>query len=689
MVESFTDEIIEPSKTGVFIRRWVELTGVFGLAVVQPTLSFFASDISSISPLNLTRLDILSYLILLIIGPAALLILIEIVISLFSSKSAKIAHSAIIALGFGVLTIEFTRHEMNSSQSRIIFGGIIATLCTYFLMARTEWFHVYLRALVVTPVIFAVIFAANSDVWNISSNLSVAPYKVKIDQPSRVVMVVFDELPLNAILDGSGSIDALRYPAFAELAESATFFRNLSTVSPSTPYAVPSLLSGIYPSKTDGPPTAASHPDSLFTLLGDTYEMNVHQTVESLCPANICTKNNETQSSTRTGLGGLLRNTYDFISYFAPYKTTRSPKFGIPGLFDNTLGVGKSFVSSLSESSNPRLDYMHVLMPHQPWHYFGDARDTTVTKEVEGTFGSSDKWVSSSSAELGRQRFLLQMQTADWLMQQILDRLKDLGIFDDSLVVVTADHGMAFTPGEPQRGVTAKNYPGLMWIPLLVKQPLQVKGAVDDRPAQTVDILPTIADSLHVKIPWTIDGISLTDDPRAEGLRPILPNFESTQPTRGDGFLRFSGLEGLAATLRYQPWARSTVPNSDYYRVGPFSDLFGRTVGSLNLAGGSVGRVNIDGGSQIVIVDPSARVAPWTYLRGSAIGLTLGTDLVISVNGRVVGFSKISRTSSAPGLRFWANLSPSAFKKGLNKVEVFSVHSGIGKALLARAQLEK
>ena len=32
---------------------------------------------------------------------------------------------------------------------------------------------------------------------------------------------------------------------------------------------------------------------------------------------------------------------------------------------------------------------------------------------------------------------------------------------------------------------------------------------VDDRSARTVDIVPTIVDLLHIKMPWKLDGLSL------------------------------------------------------------------------------------------------------------------------------------------------------------------------------------
>ena len=500
-------------------------------------------------------------------------------------------------------------------------------------------------------------------------------------------MVVFDELPLNGLLDGNGNVDATRYPAFAELASGSTFFRNLSSVSPSTPHALPAMLSGEYPSRNDGPPTANSFPDSLFTLLGSKYEMNVHQTVESLCPVNVCREANDSQTSSRSGLTGILSDSLEFMQYFAPFKTTRSPKFGIPGLLDDTIAVGNTFVSSLEPTQVPRLDYLHVLIPHQPWRYFGDGRDNTEAKQAEGIVGAQDRWINRPSAEAGRQRFLLQMQTADWLLQKVIDRLKEVDAYDESLIVVTADHGISFAPGQPQRGVTKQNFPELMWVPLFVKQPSQVRPAVDARPAQTVDVLPTIAASLQVDIPWDVDGISLYGAPRDEGMRPSLPNYRSDKPKTGKEFLYFSGIEGQAATLSYTPWARSSEPLTDLYRLGPFSDLFGQTVMSLGPIAKSEAGISLDGDHGQFIEDPLADKAPWTYVKGSVQGLRPGADLVIAVNGRVAGFSRAIKLPDTQRLRYWGNLWPNAFKQGVNEVRFYSAKSENGKIILTKLVL--
>ena len=89
-------------------------------------------------------------------------------------------------------------------------------------------------------------------------------------------MIVFDEWPQNSIFDATGEIDADLYPNLAALAADGAWYRNATTVATATVAAVPALLTGRY--AVDGAsPTAADHPENLFTLLASQYDLEVSE----------------------------------------------------------------------------------------------------------------------------------------------------------------------------------------------------------------------------------------------------------------------------------------------------------------------------------------------------------------------------------------------------------------------------
>jgi hypothetical protein len=62
-----------------------------------------------------------------------------------------------------------------------------------------------------------------------------------------IVVIVLDEFPTETLTKPGGEIDADRYPNFAALAETSTWFRNGYTVFDSTFKALPSILDGRMP----------------------------------------------------------------------------------------------------------------------------------------------------------------------------------------------------------------------------------------------------------------------------------------------------------------------------------------------------------------------------------------------------------------------------------------------------------
>jgi arylsulfatase A-like enzyme len=103
-----------------------------------------------------------------------------------------------------------------------------------------------------------------------------------------------------------------------------------------------------------------------------------------------------------------------------------------------------------------------------------------------------------------------EMRWSDWAVGQLIDHLKAIGVYDNTLLIVTADHGEALGEHRYQWHATCP-YDETLRIPLLIKFPGSVRpvgriGAL----TETVDVLPTILDLLHVDVPeGVLQGKSL------------------------------------------------------------------------------------------------------------------------------------------------------------------------------------
>ncbi|TWU32497.1 Arylsulfatase [Novipirellula artificiosorum] len=105
---------------------------------------------------------------------------------------------------------------------------------------------------------------------------------------------------------------------------------------------------------------------------------------------------------------------------------------------------------------------------------------------------------------------------------QILNKLDELGIADNTLILFTSDNGAAYEGfiGELKGGKTDLHDGGLR-VPMVVRWPAAIPaGQTSDAFGHTNDLLPTFCEAAGVDLPGTlpIDGLSLL--PHMKGARP-------------------------------------------------------------------------------------------------------------------------------------------------------------------------
>lgn len=202
----------------------------------------------------------------------------------------------------------------------------------------------------------------------------------------------------------------------------------------------------------------------------------------------------------------------------------------LDSLIGNDLRVAdfRSELADITASDVPRLHFLHTLLPHVPWRLHPGGQ-TYADIDLPGYFSEWDS--DPDIARAGMQRHLLQLQFTDRLLGEYLDQLDREGIFDDAIVAVVADHGIAFVPGSRSRGVGTANLGGIAGVPLFVKLPGQTEGERHHNPVETIDIVPTIAAALGIEVPWALDGVDLFDaDPDPTRHRAVLSPFSAEIP---------------------------------------------------------------------------------------------------------------------------------------------------------------
>jgi arylsulfatase A-like enzyme/Tfp pilus assembly protein PilF len=134
---------------------------------------------------------------------------------------------------------------------------------------------------------------------------------------------------------------------------------------------------------------------------------------------------------------------------------------------------------------------------------------------------------------------------------RVLQFLKERGISDRTIVIVTGDHGESLGEhGEETHGFFV--YESSMHVPLIVHAPFSnTAGRRVTAPVRTADIMPTLLDLLQVPAPGGIAGVSLA--PLLTGAR------ELPKPVEGYGEAMYP--------LHHYGWSELVATRSDQYKL--------------------------------------------------------------------------------------------------------------------------
>jgi len=207
-----------------------------------------------------------------------------------------------------------------------------------------------------------------------------------------------------------------------------------------------------------------------------------------------------------------------FDDVFDPAGATKRKKnwegHKVDGGFDRRASVTTARARAWLErqrDGRPFFLFVHYYDPHAPYLPpigFAGRFSTEEPTPLEGSISAYDEEIAYTDDQLGL----------------LLDALDELGLAENTLVVVTADHGEGLLDhGHMEHGVHL--YDEQVRVPLLVRLPgVITPGIRPDAPVEMLDVAPTLADLLGVPVPEEFTGRTLAATLRGEGsLDPLHP----------------------------------------------------------------------------------------------------------------------------------------------------------------------
>ncbi|MBX3443346.1 MAG: sulfatase-like hydrolase/transferase [Planctomyces sp.] len=681
--------------------RFLHLFALSGFAIAQPLLEQISRRTMYFTDQNLPPAGLLLIVAALLFAAPLLLFAIEELIERIAARGAWRAHLVFVFLlawlafcGAVRSIVDSTLRDAGVPWFVSLFLATAGAAVVWRLYRRSRKLHLFLTIAAVGVLAFPAKCLFASPAYRILvPEPEVPPATMHAANPVPIVMVVFDEFSGLAILDVEGRIDAATFPNFARLEQQANWFPAATTVHHRTERALPAMMTGMINEKTS-PSTEAYFPDNLFALLRRTsaYDRKVFEPFTRLCtPKQPGPDDLQRAARPRPAeIAWTLAAVYRHITL--PIDTPL-PETPVPRAFFNmgempSLDGGvdpdvvrfpwdgqherqfRDFLEGLQPADRPRIDFLHVAVPHYPWANLPSGR--TYAPELRfGEFAAAmwrqEEWIDDKLGVRNcRERYQLQVGYADHFIGRLIDTLQERGLWDDCLLIVTADHGAAFAPGLNRREPMRDNVPEIAGVPLFIKLPgnERLPDALRNRNVEIIDILPTIAEVIDMPLSGPVDGQSILDAARSDRPRKTLEVDNHAVLLRPDFAERFDTLKRLHADFQ--------TPIPEEYGLGGMPDWVGADLEDFRVEGVPQHSLALALGGSLA----TETVVPCVF-EGCNVAWDLSwppQSIVIAVNG---GIGAVTRTYDDERAAGWfsAIVSEDLFHEGENEIAIYEVLS--------------
>jgi len=443
-----------------------------------------------------------------------------------------------------------------------------------------------------------------------------------------VVLIVLDEFPGTALLKPDGSFQKERFPHLNALKNESAYYPYHSAASNFTLRALPAILSGI--TEREIKPQE--------TLFDDFRKMKYRRLISSPLPhlTHLCQR-------------CIISKNYN---YLAGIKIRETEFYSRSRL----LAGGINDLKTIKEGD---FSFMHAIYPHIPWDRFPDGKrylDQEFGYGIPNGYnpitGSNDKNAKISAdneilVEMAEQRFLMQAQFVDKIVGSVVKNIKASGNWDKTTLIITSDHGGAFTRESGRRTVDRnETLPEITNVPLFIKGPYQKEGLVSNQKTRAISLSKFILKNLRKKnteFKGNNSNVKLWQGVEAGYFENTLNNYlQDRQAIIDRSAKRFPHNNIFALNEFYgkNPSRAMTVTQSNQIRINDQEKFNKVKLKSTEMRAGNIsGQLNDD------------KIK----------------ELFVTVNGLVAGSGKIYSSN-----RFNIMVNPKFFREGKNIVKFYA-----------------
>ncbi|MBN8549026.1 MAG: sulfatase [Deltaproteobacteria bacterium] len=210
--------------------------------------------------------------------------------------------------------------------------------------------------------------------------------------------------------------------------------------------------------------------------------------------------------------GGYVSERYGFGRGFDSFLVNKGEHLGEARGFPYTVKLAQEKLKT-SDPTKPYFLFLHTYAVHCPYDPPAPYDRMFVSPGAERIDAvSCARFFGEDPVSPGNALYLSDLYDGsvrflDLQLEKLFAGLKESGHLDNTIVVITSDHGEEFLE-HGRIGHKKSVHKELLMIPLIVGGP-GIKGQRIPDTVSNVDLLPTILELLHLPIPAEIDGHSL------------------------------------------------------------------------------------------------------------------------------------------------------------------------------------
>lgn len=322
-------------------------------------------------------------------------------------------------------------------------------------------------------------------------------YSLKKDPPNNILLISIDTLRPDRLSCYSDKY--LRTPSIDYLASKGVLFKRAFAHTPTTLPSHANILVGATPLYH------GIHENANYSLSGEFLTL-----AEYL---------KEKGYSTGAFIGAFaLDSRFGLSQGFDVYDESYSSKTESEFVYQERKAdeVIQSAIGWLERQGSKWFSFVHIWDPHAPYQ----PPDPFGAKFKDDPYSGEAAYVDSA-------------------LKKLFDYLEDKGWIENTLIVLTADHGESLGEhGEMTHGYFAYN--STLWIPLIIAGPGITPGRADDYVCH-IDLFPTICDYLGMEKPSYLQGVSLLPLTRGRKLGKRAIYFESLTASISRGWAPLRG----------------------------------------------------------------------------------------------------------------------------------------------------